>query len=197
MLQREYGGLSFYDYYAERRGGPNHKPNAPPAGQTFFTPTHRALHGGGGITPDKLAPAAEPDYRLRDACFEFARQLVASPRPELAAYKVTQTTHGDSPRGTEFPINEEILAAFREYLRATPAWRPFEARLLNQTEAIRRRLRAELMTAAYGIEIGERFLLEHDPQVLAALAEMPQARSLLERARLSNATTNDASAARQ
>ena len=200
-IQRDYGGLSFYDYYAERRGGPNHKPAAAPAGQTFFTPTHRALHGGGGITPDKLALAAEPDYRLRDACFEFARQLVASPRPEFAAYKITQTTpqtaNGYSLRGTEFPIGEDVIAAFREYLRTAAAWRPYEARILNQTEAVRRRLRAELMTAAYGVEIGERFLLENDPQVLAALAEMPQARSLLERARLSNAAAHDASAARQ
>jgi carboxyl-terminal processing protease len=196
-IQREYGGLSFYDYYAERRGGPNHKSVAPPAGQTYFTPTHRALHGGGGITPDKLAPVAEPDYRLRDACFEFARQLVASPRPEFAAYKVTQANIGDGPRGTEFPITDEIVAAFREYLRVTPAWRSFETRFVNQTEAIRRRLRAELMTAAYGVEIGERFLLEGDPQVLAALAEMPQARSLLERARLSNVPAGEAAATRQ
>ncbi|NOT62879.1 MAG: hypothetical protein HOP19_21940, partial [Acidobacteria bacterium] len=196
-IQREYGGLSFYDYYAERRGGLNHKPVATPTGQTFFTPTHRALSSGGGITPDKLAEAVEPDYRLRDACFEFARQLVAGIRPEYAAYKIAQTTYGYNLRGTEFSIHDDILTAFRDYLRATPAWRTYEARLTAQPETLRRRLRAELMTAAYGLEVGERFLLESDQQVLAALAEMPQARSLLERARLNNAVVNEGSATRQ
>jgi carboxyl-terminal processing protease len=94
-------------------------------------------------------------------------------------------------------VTENVLAAFREYLRTTPAWRPFEARLTAQPEAVRRRVRAELMTAAYGVEVGEQFLLENDPQVLAALVEMPQARSLLERARLHLAPAEGAAETRQ
>jgi carboxyl-terminal processing protease len=187
-IQREYTGLSFYDYYAERRGGLNGKTAPTPTGQAFYTPTRRALQSGGGITPDKLVSLPEPDYRLRDACFEFARRIVAGVYPPFAAYQVGKASA--EPRDQELPVTDEMLTAFRDFLRTSATWRSYETRILSQTEAVRRRLRAEILTAHYGVEVGERSLLESDPQVLAAIAELPQARSLLERARLplSNAT---------
>jgi hypothetical protein len=59
-----------------------------------------------------------------------------------------------------------------------------EDRLNRNMEYARRRIRAEVITAAYGVEAGERFLIESDDQALRAVEEMPKAQRLTDQARL-------------
>ncbi len=183
-IQREYAGVSTYDYYREgRRPLAKTKPSAS-AKEAFYTPTKRVLRGGGGITPDVLVNLLEEDWQLRDACFEFIRQLVAGAVPGLPEYKLAKTTFDYQLRGTEFPVTEPLLNALRGFLRERPKFRALESKLSEQAEYVRRRLRAELITAAYGVEAGEQFLMESDRQALQAIEELPKAKLLSERARL-------------
>jgi len=59
-----------------------------------------------------------------------------------------------------------------------------EDQLNRNMEYARRRIRAEVITAAYGVEAGERFLIESDEQALRAVEEMPKAQRLTDQARL-------------
>ncbi len=183
-IQREYAGVSTYDYYREgMRPAAKTKPSAS-AKEAFYTPTKRVLRGGGGITPDVLVNLPEEDWQVRDACFEFVRQLVAGAMPGLPDYKLAKTTFDYQLRGHEFPVTEALLNALRGFLRERPKFRALESKLSEQADYVRRRLRAEMITAAYGVEAGEQFLMESDRQALQAIEELPKAKLLSERARL-------------
>ena len=56
--------------------------------------------------------------------------------------------------------------------------------LTEKVDYIRRRLRAELITANYGIEVAEQFLMESDVQALRAIEALPQAKHLTDLAHL-------------
>jgi carboxyl-terminal processing protease len=185
-IQREYAGLSIYNYFREGMQPLAKAPRRPGAlsKEAFYTPTKRVVRGGGGITPDVIVAAAEEDWKIRDACFEFARQLVGGAITGLAEYKIAKTVYDYQPRGNEYPVSETLFGAFRQFLRERSALRAVEARLNEHLEYARRRLRAELITAAYGVEASEQFLMESDPQALRAVEELPKAKLLNERARL-------------
>jgi carboxyl-terminal processing protease len=189
-IQREYAGVGLYDYYFARRhnaeaaNGDKPAPAPTPRGGTVYTPTGRALHGGGGITPDIVVKANEENIALRDACFEFARQLAAGAVPGLGEYKVTKIDPHYRLRGNEFQITEQALNAFRSFLKERRDLEVSEAQVSAHPDYVRRRIRAELITAAYGLDVEDQFLLDSDAQALAAIEALPKARQLSNTARL-------------
>lgn len=187
LIQREYSGLGLYDYYFARRNTEGTNGTAQPTpqnGKVYNTPTGRAVRGGGGITPDIVVKANEENIAIRDACFEFARQLAAGTIPGLSEYKVTKFDPNYKLRGSEFPINEQALAAFKTYLREHPQIEVSENMVNSHIEYTKRRIRAELITAAYGLDAEDQFLIESDAQAVAAIEALPQARQLSNTARL-------------
>jgi carboxyl-terminal processing protease len=203
-IQREYNGVGLYDYYIARRhnalgAGASATEASPSPGRSrtlpsaasparqdnpVFTPTGRELHGGGGITPDITVKLPNEDVRWRDACFEFARRLVGGSLPGLEQYKVTKTEYGYHLRGNEYVLTDQVLVAFRAFLREHPELRLAEAQINSHLDYIRRRIRAEIITAAYGVEAADQFLLESDVQALSAIAAIPKAKHLTDTARL-------------
>ena len=77
-----------------------------------------------------------------------------------------------------------MLAAFRDFLRARPELQGSESAINRQLDYARRRIRAEVITAAYGLEVAEQFMIESDQQALRALEELPKAKRLSDQARL-------------
>lgn len=171
-IQRPYSGVGIYDYYYSGQEGNSDRSRAD------------AKPKVGGIKPDITIKPPPADIRVRDACFEFARLLAAGLIPGLTGYAVKQVDYEHKLRGNEFPIDEQTLSAFRAFLRGHPELRVGEARLNRNPEYIRRRIRAELITAAYGTDTADRFLLEADEQAMRAIEEMPKARQLRDEARL-------------
>ena len=139
---------------------------------------------GGGITPDIVVKNVEENLAVRDASFEFARLLAGGAVPGLQEYKVTKNEFGYRLKGTEFQLNEAVTTSFRNYLREHSDLGVSESLLATHLEYARRRIRAELITAAYGIEAEEQFLLESDLQALQALDAIPKAKQLTATARL-------------
>jgi carboxyl-terminal processing protease len=183
-IQRAYYGVGFYDYFFARRG--EHAGDPPSSGKmgTSRTPTGREVQSGGGIKPDTTVKIAEEDIRLRDACFEFARLLVVGLFPELAQYKVKRTEYGYRLRGNEYQTTDQLIASFRKYAAEHPELQVGEGQISKNIDHVRRRIRAEVITAAYGIEVAEEFLIESDQQALRAIDEMPKAKHLRDQARL-------------
>ena len=183
-IQRAYAGVGYYDYYFARfaPGGQNRNDRAGDA--AVYTPTGRPLSSGGGIEPDIRVPVPADMIKLRDACFEFARRLSAGLVTGLENYKVDGTEYDYELRGIEFPITDSIFAALRSHLRDHPGLHISEAELMKNEEYARRRLRAELITAAYGIRAAEQFLMESDPQAVKAIEAIPRAKHLSDLARV-------------
>ena len=205
-IQRPYDSLGVYDYfYARRNEVPKGKSSgkhsgkhldkrvdkraAPPKsssnGNKFYTSIGEEVFSGGGIRPNTTVKVMEEDIRLRDACFEFTRLLVAGVIPGFPEFAVNKTKSDDSLRGDEYKITDQVMIAFRQFLREHLELQIKESDFSKHPDYIRRRVRAEIITAAYGSEAAEQFLLESDEQTVRALTEMPKAKHLSIQARLS------------
>jgi carboxyl-terminal processing protease len=215
-IQREYTGGSFYDYYvrhdpadeprpqtpaapsvpaapdagAADRPTPQPTPKPTPAGPAFRTAAGRVFYGGGGITPDievkPLDVTATARLRLFEAAFHFTRQLVAGQIAGLENYRVEKVLYDQQMRAADFPVNDRVLEAFREFVRKDPTLGLTAAQVDAEADYARLRVREEIATAAYGSEAGLRVLLDADPQLLRALEVFPDAKRLAEMARASS-----------
>ena len=191
-IQRPYNGVGIYDYFIANRvdAAPTNPPSKPQSKSPSKSQpgAKNGKGGGGGIMPDVVVKAAEADIRLRDACFEFARLLVAGQVAGLGEYAVKRTEYGYQLRGNEYHLSDQVIAAFRAFLRERRELQVSEDQLNRNIEYSRRRIRAEVITAAYGVEVGERFLIESDEQALRAVEEIPVAQRQTDQARLFSST---------
>jgi len=156
--------------------------NAP----AFRTAAGRVFYGGGGITPDiEARPLTATPVRARiiEAAFYFTRQLAAGSMPGLESYRVDKTVYDHDPKSSDFPINDRVLEAFRNFVRKDPARHLADAQIDADLEFTKLRLRIEMITAAFGADEGQRALLESDPQALRALGMLPEAKRLAESVR--------------
>ena len=190
-IQRPYNGVGFYDYFVAGRG---EEPAAKLSSKSQSKSHAGAATGRrntGGITPDVVVKIPDSDIRLRDACFEFARLLVAGQIAGLGEYAVKRTEYGYQLRGNEYHLTDQVIAAFRAFIRERRDLQAPEDQLNRNMEYARRRIRAEVITAAYGMEAGERFLIESDDQALRAVEEIPKAQRLTDQARLFSPQPDD------
>jgi carboxyl-terminal processing protease len=205
-LQRDYSNGSLYDYYtrhdeeekkAEPAGSasprntesPLTQPSPTPhplSGPAVKTAAGRVFYGGGGITPDidvKPLIYSPVRNRIAEAAFQFTRQLAAGLVPGLEAYKVEKVQYGRSPKPGDYPINEQVVEAFRSFVRTDTLSQLTAAQLDPEMDFVKLRLREEIITAAYSNDAGARVLLDSDPQVLRALEALPDAKRLAESVR--------------
>jgi carboxyl-terminal processing protease len=204
-LQRDYSSGSLYDYYsrhdeeeAQPQPGaspssktspspvPEKSPVHPPTGPAVKTAANRVFYGGGGITPDvdaKPLTFTPVRNRIAEAAFQFTRRLAAGLVPGLENYKVQQVSYGQNPKTSDFPINDRVLEAFRNFVRTDAESRLNAQQLDEDLDFVKLRLREEIITAAYSNDAGARVLLDSDPQVLRALEALPDAKRLAESAR--------------
>ncbi|HEU0175908.1 MAG TPA: S41 family peptidase [Blastocatellia bacterium] len=183
-IQRPYSGVGFYDYYVAGRGEEPAAKRSPKSQSKSQIGAASGKRNAGGITPDVVVKIPDSDIRLRDACFEFARLLVAGQVPGFGEYTVKRTEYGYQFRGNEYHLTDQVIAAFRAFIRERRELQVSEDQLNRNIEYARRRIRAEVITAAYGMEIGERFLIEGDDQALRAIEEIPKAHRITDQARL-------------
>jgi carboxyl-terminal processing protease len=185
-LQRDYSSGSIYDYYAnhdaEADSADAHGPK--PAGVPVVMPDGRTLFGGRGIEPD--VAAATPKFnalraRINDAAFYFSRQLVAGKISGLEAYKVEKQNQLRSVQTSSFPINEKLVAAFRQFVASDSKNGLSDANVAADLDYAKTRIRLELATANYSNEAGVQVLLEIDPQVTKATESMTAARQMVEK----------------
>jgi carboxyl-terminal processing protease len=200
-IQRSYASGSLYDYYTRHDANdddakasaravpspdaqPTPVPQAtPPPGPAVRTAGGRIFYGGGGITPDvevKPLNATPLRARIAEAAFQFTRQLAAGQIPGLESYKIEKTEYGHVLRATDYPVNDKVLEAFRNYLRKDTTLGVQPAQVDEELDFVRLRVRDEIITAAYSTDAGSRVLLESDPQVLRAVELLPDAKRLAE-----------------
>ena len=203
-LQRDYSSGSFYDYYVRHDAEvPEPAPSGTPKnGQTALSqaspPPHlptgpavktaagRVFYGGGGITPDieSRQPAGSlVRNRIIDEAFYFTRQLSAGVIPGLESHRVDKVQYGRTPKATDYPITDQVVEAFRNYVKADADSGLTLAQIETELDFVKLRLREQMITAAYGADDGARVLLDSDPQVMRAIEALPAAKNLAESVR--------------
>ena len=183
-IQRNYGTVSFYDYYLNRSEDQSATGN-PRQGDALRTDLGRTVYGGGGITPDVEVKAPPVSSRLFYGVFDFVRQLVAGQMQGLRAYRIAECQYKTkvSPEDiNRYPITDELLAAFRQYISNKPQFNVSEERITANLNYIRAQMRREIITAAYGPEAGDQVYLSDDVQFRKAFESLDRARVLAENA---------------
>lgn len=172
LIQRDYNGVSLYDYYYAREED-DANPNASPdnaSKEVKLTDSGRAMYGGGGITPDvKLTPFKptrfEDSLLLKYAFFNFAQHYATGHRVDKS-----------------FEVNDAVMQEFRKFLEAQKI--PYtEADLSEGQDWIKASIKTEIFISAFGQEEGLRVRAETDPQILAALNLLPKAKELADNAK--------------
>ena len=174
LIQRDYNGVSLYDYYYDRENDAN-SPNH----EVKLTDSGRTVYGGGGITPDVKIPTPKgnpfQDALLQHyAFFNFAKHYTLTHHPTKA-----------------FVVDEQVMQDFRRFMDDQKV--PFtEADLLANNEWVRSNIKAEIFIDAFGQEEGLQVRAEADPEVVKALELLPQAKTLADNARRVVAERNSA-----
>jgi carboxyl-terminal processing protease len=165
LIQREYAGVSLYDYYYQRDNEQNGNGR-----DVKVTDSGRPVFGGGGITPD-VRLAAHKTNRFQDsllqnyAFFNFAKAYLSGRRIDRS-----------------FQVDDAVLLEFRKYLQDQKVAYT-EADLNEVMDWLRANIKSEIFIAEFGHQEGLRVRAESDPQVLQALDLLPQAQELAENAR--------------
>jgi carboxyl-terminal processing protease len=183
-IQRSYANVSFYDYYLNRSEDPATANNT--RGDAMRTDLGRAVYGGGGITPDVEVKAAPLSSRLFYGVFDFVRQLVAGQMGGLREYRITECQNKTKISPEEinrYPITDELLAAFRQYISNKPQFNVSDERINSNLNYVRTQMRREIITAAYGPEAGDQVYLADDVQFRKAFESLDRARVLAENAK--------------
>src|SRR5690349_569155 len=100
LIQRDYTGVSLYEYYFNREGEAGNAANH----EVKLTDSGRTVYGGGGITPDISIPPVKSN-RFQDgmlqhyAFFNFAKRYMINHHPTKA-----------------FEVDDVILQDFRKFL---------------------------------------------------------------------------------
>ena len=174
LIQRDYNGVSLYDYYYHRDDAANQTGK-----EVKMTDSGRTVYGGGGITPDVKLPAVKTN-RFQDqllqnyAFFNFAKHY-------LIGKHIAK----------DFQVDEAVMQEFRRFLVDQKV--PYtEADLMESNDWIRSNIKSEIFIAEYGQQEGQRVHTEDDPQVLKALELLPKAKELADNARKIIAERNNA-----
>ncbi len=176
LIQRDYNGVSLYDYYYnDRENGDAAVGNH----EVKMTDSGRTVYGGGGITPDVKIPNPktnkfEDTLLEKYAFFNFAKHYVIN-------HKV----------GKDFEVDEAVMQEFRKFLDEQKI--PFtEADLAQNGDWIRSNIKAELFINEFGQQEGMKVHAEQDPEVEKALELLPQAKQLADNAKKVIAQRNSA-----
>ncbi len=185
-IQRQYSNRSFYDYifHSDRDTTKRTEEKRTDAG--------RLVYGGGGIDPDVVVKPSTKEFELRrvwwEPTFQFARLLVTGQIAGLPEFKIDHAPqHSHRLAANEYVITDKLLAAFKKYLvdykKEYKDSKADEARLQKDVDWVKRQIRYEIVTAAYGQEVATQVLLEGDLQAQRAIAELPSAKTMAEEIR--------------
>jgi len=162
LIQRNYNGVSLYDYYYVRN-------DALPANDTNkevkLTDAGRTVYGGGGITPDeKLAEVKDipfEDTLLQHyAFFNFTKHY-------LSNHTITR----------ELVVDDALMQQFKDFLKSEKI-EYTDADLAANIDWVKSSIKAELFTTQFGLTTGLQVRVESDPQISKALTYMPEAQAL-------------------
>ena len=179
LIQRDYNGVSLYDYYYNSRDNGSDGTPPTPSREVKMTDSGRTVYGGGGINPDVVIPAIKSN-KFQDtllqkyAFFNFSKHYVVS-------HKVAQS----------FTVDDAVMQEFRKFLDSQQIAYT-EADLVENNDWIRSNVKAELFVNEFGQQEGLIVHAENDPAVAKALELLPKAKELADNAKKTIAQRSNA-----
>ncbi len=175
-IQRDYSNSGLYNYY-------NHKQEIAASRRTESkTLTGRPVFGGDGINPDEVVKSdlvSRHQLALLDPIFFFTRVLSKGGISGLESYRVSgPLRYGQRVQPADHIVDDGVLKAFGDFLRANPEWRSFATIAERERGFVSLRLRYNLVTAAFGTVSAKQVLIENDNQVGKAVETLPRAEQL-------------------
>lgn len=196
VIQRDYSDGNLYNYYTHGGIGADGEP-LPQTGPASTTDGGRTVFSGGGIKPDVAIKAdymtleqARYRQKLQNPIFSFALDLVYGRIPGHEAFRADRPIKfAYDINAKDFAISESLYANLREY--AVKKYNYTAAQIDKERKFVETALRAELVTAAYGMTSSLQVYNESDAQLQKAIGLLPQARQLaLDSARNKAAAAN-------
>src|SRR5215467_9871572 len=179
LIQRDYNGVSLYDYYYNSRDNGSDGTPPTPSREVKMTDSGRTVYGGGGINPDVVIPSIKSN-KFQDtllqkyAFFNFSKHYVIN-------HKVAQS----------FTVDDAVMQEFRKFLDSQQI-QFTEADLAENNEWVRSNIKAELFVNEFGQQEGLKVHTETDPVVQKALDLLPKAKELADNAKKTIAQKSNA-----
>ncbi len=189
LIQRDYSNGSIFEYYTRRDASGETRAGAKRT-EERKTDLGRTVYGGGGIEPDVKVENPEfyltsAQVRLQHAIFLFTRELVSGQVSIAPNFKLNGIEYDHNLKPTEFVITDDILKNFREFAvkfyRDNPDYGLTPAAIDTNLNWVRKQLRFEVLTAAYGTDRAQQGIAEYDVQLQKGIAEIPEAAALTAR----------------
>ena len=162
LIQRNYTGVSLYDYYYNHAG-------ASAADSTNrevkMTESGRTVYGGGGITPDeKIEAPKSNDFQdeliYKAAFFHFAAHYLANRSVDK-----------------NFQVDDAVLADFKQFLTSQNInWTDND--INGVSDWLKVSIRQYIITSQFGQLQGLRAMADWDPMIQKALTFLPEAQAL-------------------
>jgi len=170
LIQRDYNGVSAYDYFFVRDGAKKaDKSNL----EVKLTDSGRTVYGGGGITPDEKIDSPDLNHFqisllqhyvfVRDGAGTFTRHYMAS-------HSVSR----------DFVVDNAILQQFKDFLKDNQV-DSTDADIAANLDWIKSNIKAELFTSQFGQLEGLKIRAQSDPEVVKATSFLPEAMALVDR----------------
>jgi carboxyl-terminal processing protease len=166
LIQRNYSGVSLYDYYYNHGGA---QPADNSNREVKLTDAGRTVYGGGGITPDEKIETPEATHLQEelvshDVFFRFAPVY-------LSNHSVDKN----------FQVDDAVLADFKKYIVGQHIeWSDADAKKVD--DWLRIRIKSNIVTIQFGQLQGQRIIADWDPSVQKAISFLPEAQALQDNA---------------
>jgi carboxyl-terminal processing protease len=162
LIQRNYAGVSLYDYYYNHAGAlPSNSTNQ----EVKLTDSGRTVYGGGGITPDEKIDSPksthfEDELIYKDVFFQFAPIYVSKHAVDK-----------------NFEVNDAVLGEFKQYLTSQSI--DFTDDDINGvSDWLKMNIKDKIVTIQAGELEGLRTRADWDPMIQKALTFLPEAQAL-------------------
>jgi carboxyl-terminal processing protease len=162
LIQRNYTGVSLYDYYYNHAGAlPSNSTNQ----EVKLTDSGRTVYGGGGITPDEKIETPksnhfEDELIYKDVFFEFAPIYVSKHTVDK-----------------NFEVDDAVLSEFEQYLTSQNIdWTKDD--VSGVSDWLKMNIKDKIVTIQAGEVQGLRTRADWDPMIQKALTFLPEAQAL-------------------
>jgi carboxyl-terminal processing protease len=162
LIQRNYTGVSLYDYYYNHAGA---QPADTTNREVKLTDAGRTVYGGGGITPDEKIDSPKSNHfqdqlAIKSVFFHFAPHYLSNRTVDA-----------------KFQVDDAVLSEFKKFLTEQNI-AVSEADINTNLDWVKVNIKEKILTSQFGQLQGLRTLADWDPQVQKALTFLPEAQAL-------------------
>jgi carboxyl-terminal processing protease len=164
LIQRNYSGVSLYDYYYNHAGAS--APNSSNR-EVKMTDSGRTVYGGGGITPDEKIESPKSNG-FQEELGVYGKNVFFH---FTAHYLANRTVDKN------FQVDDAVLNDFKQYLTSQDI--PFTEKELNDNmDWLKINIKEEITKSQFGQLQALRVMADWDPMIQKALTFLPEAQAL-------------------